>query len=206
LHSILNFSSKIVENAVKALSGFPGVGQRSALRMVMFLLKRPKEEVQQMAFALNQLKSELKICQECFNVSDTDVCEICRSPNRNHQLLCVVEDMQDVMSIENTAQFNGLYHVLGGIISPVEGIGPDALRITELIKRIENGDFKEIIIALNATIDGDTTTFYLARKFAQFPDIMISTISKGISVGSELEYTDEITLGRSFLSRVPYQI
>jgi recombination protein RecR len=201
----LNYSSKIIENAVKALSGFPGIGTRSALRMVVFLLKRPKEEVNQLSEALMLLKTTLKSCRICHNISDEEVCNICKSPNRNHRQLCVVEDMQDVMAIENTAQFNGLYHVLGGVIAPMDGVGPDSLNINSLVTRIENGQFEEVIIALNPNVEGDTTTFYIARKL-KTSSVQISTISKGISIGSELEFADEITLGKSISLRVPYQI
>lgn len=201
----LNYSSKIIENAVKALSGFPGIGTRSALRMVVFLLKRPKEEVNQLADSLILLKTTLKSCQICHNISDEEICNICKSPNRNHRQLCVVEDMQDVMAIENTAQFSGLYHVLGGVIAPMDGIGPESLNINSLVTRIENGQFEEVIIALNPNVEGDTTTFYIARKL-KAASVQISTISKGISIGSELEFADEITLGKSISLRVPYQI
>ncbi len=201
----MNYSSKIIENAVKALSGFPGIGTRSALRMVVFLLKRPKEEVNQLSEALMLLKTTLKSCRICHNISDEEVCNICKSPNRNHRQLCVVEDMQDVMAIENTAQFNGLYHVLGGVIAPMDGVGPDSLNINSLVARIENGQFEELIIALNPNVEGDTTTFYIARKL-KTTSVQISTISKGISIGSELEFADEITLGKSISLRVPYQI
>lgn len=201
----MNYSSKIIENAVKALSGFPGIGTRSALRMVVFLLKRPKEEVNQLSEALMLLKTTLKSCRICHNISDEEVCNICKSPNRNHRQLCVVEDMQDVMAIENTAQFNGLYHVLGGVIAPMDGVGPDSLNINSLVTRIENGQFEEVIIALNPNVEGDTTTFYIARKL-KTSSVQISTISKGISIGSELEFADEITLGKSISLRVPYQV
>jgi recombination protein RecR len=201
----VNFSSKTIENAVNALSGFPGVGKRSALRMVMHLLKRPVEEAENLSKVINKLKTELTQCTVCCNISDSNICSICNSVNRNRLLVCVVEDMMDVMAIENTGQYNGMYHVLGGLISPIDGVGPEELNIRELVARMENEPPEEIIIALNANIEGDTTAFYLARKLQSFP-IKISTISKGISVGSELEYTDEITLGRSLTARVPYSI
>lgn len=201
----VNFSSKTIENAVNALSGFPGVGKRSALRMVMHLLKRPIEEAENLSKVINKLKTELTQCTVCCNISDSNICSICNSVNRNRQLVCIVEDMMDVMAIENTGQYNGMYHVLGGLISPIDGVGPEELNIRELVARMENEPPEEIIIALNANIEGDTTAFYLARKLQSFP-IKISTISKGISVGSELEYTDEITLGRSLTARVPYSI
>ena len=201
----MNFSSKTIENAVEALSGFPGVGKRSALRMVMYLLKRPNDEAQNLANVISKLKTELMQCKTCFNISDTPICSICSSINRNKNIICVVEDMMDVIAIENTAQFNGLYHVLGGLISPIDGVGPDELYIEALVNRVASETIEEIIIALNANIEGDTTAFYIARKL-QNSKIKITTISKGVSVGSELEYTDEITLGRSLTSRVPYQL
>lgn len=201
----MNFSSKTIENAVEALSGFPGVGKRSALRMVMHLLKRPQAESEALAKAITKLKTELRQCEVCCNISDTAVCNICASHNRNKKLICVVEDMQDVMAVENTAQFNGLYHVLGGLISPVDGIGPEMLNIEHLMARVSGDGADEIIIALNANIEGDTTAFYVARKLQPF-NIRISTISKGIAVGAELEFADEITLGRSIVNRIPYGV
>lgn len=173
--------------------------------MVMHLLKRPTEEAENLSKVINKLKTELTQCIVCCNISDSNVCSICNSVNRNRQLVCVVEDMMDVMAIENTGQYNGMYHVLGGLISPIDGVGPEELNIRELVARMENEPPEEIIIALNANIEGDTTAFYLARKLQAFP-VKITTISKGISVGSELEYTDEITLGRSLTARVPYSI
>lgn len=199
----MNFPSKTVENAVQALSGFPGVGKRSALRMVMHLLKRPKDEAETLAQSITKLKTELRQCSVCCNISDSEVCNICSSHNRNKRIICVVEDMQDVMAIESTSQFNGLYHVLGGLISPVDGIGPDMLNIDLLVTRVGQKETEEVIIALNANVEGDTTSFYLARKLQPF-NLKITTISKGIAVGGELEYADEITLGRSIVNRVPY--
>ncbi len=158
-----------------------------------------------MALAINKLKTELQQCTVCCNISDSPVCAICSAHNRNQQLICVVEDMQDVMAIESTAQFNGLYHVLGGLISPVDGIGPDTLNIEQLLKRLEQQEAAEIIIALNANIEGDTTSFYLGRKLQPF-NVKVTTISKGIAVGGELEYADEITLGRSIVNRIPYEV
>ena len=201
----MHFSSKTIENAVEALSGFPGVGKRSALRMVMHLLKRPNTEVTALSEALVQLKTQLMQCTICCNISDTPVCSICNSVNRQKDTICVVEDIMDVMAIENTGQYNGVYHVLGGLISPIDGVGPEDLSIDTLVNRISDGSVQEIIMALNANIEGDTTAFYIARRL-QNTAIKLSTISKGISVGSELEYTDEITLGRSLLARVPYKV
>ena len=201
----MHFSSKTIEKAVEALSGFPGVGKRSALRMVMHLLRRPNTEVEALSEALVQLKTQLMQCSVCCNISDTPICNICSSVNRQHQTICVVEDIMDVMAIENTGQYNGVYHVLGGLISPIDGVGPEDLNLDALIKRIEGDAVQEIIMALNANVEGDTTAFYIARRL-QNSSVKLSTISKGISVGSELEYTDEITLGRSLIARVPYQI
>lgn len=201
----MHFSSKTIEKAVEALSGFPGVGKRSALRMVMHLLRRPNTEVEALSEALVQLKTQLTQCAVCCNISDTPTCNICSSVNRQHQTICVVEDIMDVMAIENTGQYNGVYHVLGGLISPIDGVGPEDLNIDALINRLQDNSVQEIIMALNANVEGDTTAFYIARKL-QNTSVKLSTISKGISVGSELEYTDEITLGRSLIARVPYQI
>ena len=201
----MHFSSKTIEKAVEALSGFPGVGKRSALRMVMHLLRRPNTEVEALSEAMVQLKTQLMQCSVCCNISDTPICNICSSVNRQHQTICVVEDIMDVMAIENTGQYNGVYHVLGGLISPIDGVGPEDLNLDALIKRLEGDAVQEIIMALNANVEGDTTAFYIARKL-QNTSVKLSTISKGISIGSELEYTDEITLGRSLIARVPYQI
>jgi recombination protein RecR len=201
----MHFSSKTIEKAVEALSGFPGVGKRSALRMVMHLLRRPNSEVEALSEALVQLKTQLMQCSVCCNISDTPICNICSSVNRQHQTICVVEDIMDVMAIENTGQYNGVYHVLGGLISPIDGVGPEDLNLDALINRLEGDAVQEIIMALNANVEGDTTAFYIARRL-QNSSVKLSTISKGISVGSELEYTDEITLGRSLIARVPYQI
>lgn len=173
--------------------------------MVIHLLKRPAEETENLAVVLQKLKTELMECSVCCNVSDTPVCNICSNYHRDRHLVCVVEDMQDVMAIENTGQFNGLYHVLGGLISPIDGIGPEMLSISQLISRLEAEPAEEVVMALNANIEGDTTAFYLARKLQPF-NIRITTISKGISIGSELEYADEITLGRSLTGRVPYSL
>ncbi len=202
----MNFSSKTIEQAVESLSVFPGVGKRSALRMVLYLINRPSDEVKNLAQNLINLKENLTQCKICCNISDTEICAICNTKNRNQQVICLVEDFQDVMAIESTNQFFGLYHVLGGLISPMDGIGPDSLTINNLIQRIENSEISEVIIALNANIEGDTTAFYIARKLQVFTHIKISTISKGIAVGGELEYADEITLGRSILNRVPLEL
>lgn len=199
----MNFPSALIEEAVNQLSRFPGVGKKSALRMVLHILKQEPQEVIKLAQAIEKVRTLIKYCKLCHNVSDGDICNICQSHKRNPELVCVVEDLRDVMAIENTSQFNGLYHVLGGVISPINGVGPDDVNISSLITRTETEQIKELIIALSATPEGDTTTFYISKKIAHLP-IQISTISRGISIGGELEYADEITLGRSIVSRIPY--
>jgi recombination protein RecR len=201
----VQFTSGIVEQAVEALSGFPGIGKRSALRMVMYLLNRPEHEVVNLADSILKIKTELKLCRECGNVSDHEVCNVCSNPSRNAKIICVVEDFSDQMSIESTAQFTGVYHVLGGLISPMDGIGPDQLRIQALIERVEKNAPQEIIMAFSATVEGDTTMFYLAKKLRDFP-VRISCISRGIAIGGEIGYADEITLGRSIANRTEYKV
>jgi len=201
----VQFTSGIVEQAVEALSGFPGIGKRSALRMVMYLLNRPEHEVVNLADSILKIKTELKLCRECGNVSDHEVCNVCSNPSRNAKIICVVEDFSDQMSIESTAQFTGVYHVLGGLISPMDGIGPDQLRIQALIERVEKNAPQEIIMAFSATVEGDTTMFYLAKKLRDLP-VRISCISRGIAIGGEIGYADEITLGRSIANRTEYKV
>jgi recombination protein RecR len=200
----MNFSSKLLEDAVAEFSKLPGVGQKTALRLVLHLLNRDKEEVQKFSHAISKLRNEIQFCQTCHNISDLKVCEICASHKRDHSLICVVEDTRDVMAIENTNQYNGVYHVLGGLISPMDGIGPGDLQVDTLVERLKNNEVKEIIFALSATMEGDTTIFYLHKRLKQFA-INISTIARGIAFGGELEYVDEITLGRSIVTRVPYE-
>ena len=200
----MNFSSKLLENAVNEVSLLPGIGKRTALRLVLHLLKRPKEQTHHLANALNNLVEDIKICTKCHNISDVELCEICASHNRNEELICVVEDIRDVMAIEGTAQFKGLYHVLGGKISPIEGIGPQNLAIDSLVDKVKNGEVQEIIFALSSTMEGDTTNFYIYKQIESF-DVKISTIARGISVGDELEYADEVTLGRSIVNRIPFE-
>ena len=200
----MNFSSKLLENAVNEVSQLPGIGKRTALRLVLHLLKQPQERTTYLTTALENLRDNIKLCKNCHNISDVDLCEICANKNRDEQFLCVVEDIRDVMAIESTAQFKGLYHVLGGKISPIEGIGPQNLTIDSLIKKIKQGSIKEIVFALSSTMEGDTTNFYIYRQIENL-DIKISTIARGISVGDELEYADEITLGRSILNRIPFE-
>ncbi len=201
----MNYPSSLIEEAVNELSKFPGIGKKSALRMVLFLLKQQEAEVVKMGDAIIKLRKEIKFCTRCNNVSDAELCNICENPKRDQQTICVVEDLRDVMAIENTNQFHGTYHVLGGLINPIQGIGPEQLKIDSLLKRVKETEAKEIIMALSANMEGDTTVFYLSRKLQTLP-VKISTISRGIAVGGELEYADEITLGRSILGRIPYSV
>ena len=200
----MNFSSKLLEQAVTEFGRLPGVGQKTALRLVLHLLKQPEAEVSRFTAALDRLKSEIRYCTTCHNVSDTAVCEICASHKRDQGLICVVEDTRDVMAIENTDQYRGVYHVLGGLISPMDGVGPSDLQIDSLVQRVAAGGVQEVIVALSATMEGDTTIFYLYKKLKDF-GVQISTIARGISFGGELEYVDEVTLGRSIATRVPYE-
>ena len=202
--NIDKYPSKLLENAVNEFSKLPGIGRKSALRLVLHLLRQDVESVNYFGNSIIQLRNEIKHCKICHNISDTDICQICNNHSRNRSVICVVENIRDVMSVENTQQFNGLYHVLGGIISPMDGIGPAELEIESLVKRVENGDIIEIILALSTTMEGDTTNFYIYRKLKD-KNIRISTLARGVSVGDELEYTDEITLGRSLANRVPYE-
>ncbi len=201
----MQFPSQTLEQLVNQFAKFPGIGKKTALRMALFLLKQPDMEVHEMGEVISSLKEKIRYCQECGNVSDDTICEICASHNRDTSTLCIVEDLRDVIAIENTAQYNGIYHVLGGMIAPADGIGPDDLNMASIPQRIEKNSVKEVLMALNATVEGDTTVFYLSKKLKNL-GVNISTLSKGISVGGELEYADEITLGRSILNRVPYQI
>lgn len=201
----MNFSSKIIEQAVNEFSRFPGIGKKTALRLVFHLIKQPESDIRNLGVAIAALKDQLKYCVECGNVSDHDRCEICADARRNRQLLCLVEDMRDVVAIENTAQYTGLYHVLGGLIAPIEGIGPEQLNISSLSERIHRLGVQEIIMALSATMEGDTTIFYLSKKLKD-TGVRVTSLSKGIAIGGELEYADEITLGRSIVNRIPYQV
>lgn len=199
------YSSKLLENAVNELSRLPGIGKKTALRLVLHLLKKDTQISLSLGNAIIQLRNEIRFCSVCHNVSDNDMCEICLNPKRNPSLICVVEDIRDVMAIENTGQFNGLYHVLGGIISPMDGIGPADLNIEALIRRVEHGNVLEVVMALSTTIEGDTTNYFLYKKLKAFPNLEVTAIARGISIGDELEYADEITLGRSILNRMPYE-
>lgn len=198
------YPSKLLENAVSELAKLPGIGRKSALRLALHLLKQDPSEVEAFGKAVIRLRNEIVYCKECHNISDSGTCEICASPKRDHDLVCVVENIRDVMAIEKTSQFNGVYHVLGGIISPMDGIGPDELTIEDLVHRAGSGTVSEIILALPATIEGDTTNFYVYKRL-KGSGIRVSTIARGISIGDELEYTDEVTLGRSIANRTPYE-
>lgn len=200
----MEFSSKLLEKAVAEMAQLPGIGKRTALRLVLHLLKQPVEQTQFLAQALTTMREEIKFCKTCHNISDVEVCEICNNPARNHQIICVVEDVRDVMAIENTNQFKGIYHVLGGKISPIDGIGPSQLNITSLVEKVKLGQIEELIFALSSTMEGDTTNFYIFRQIKDF-EIRTSTIARGIAIGDELEYADEVTLGRSILNRIPFE-
>ena len=197
------FPSRLLENAVEEFSKLPGIGRKTALRLVLHLLRYEESEVEDFSHSILQLKKEVKHCKVCHNISDTEICSICMNPSRNESIICVVESIRDVLSIENTQQFNGLYHVLGGIISPMDGVGPNELEIDSLVERVEKGNIIEVIMALSTTMEGDTTNFYIYKKLKAF-EIKVTTIARGISVGGELEYTDELTLGRSILNRLNY--
>lgn len=200
----MDFSSKLLENAVNEVSRLPGIGKRTALRLVLHLLKQPTENTKYLTDALTHLREDVKSCKKCHNISDTVLCDICSNPKRNVEIVCVVEDIRDVMAIENTAQYRGLYHVLGGKISPIEGIGPQNLQIESLVEKVKEGEVKELIFALSSTMEGDTTNFYIYKQIEKY-GITTSTIARGISVGDELEYADEVTLGRSIVNRIPFE-
>ncbi|OBX27280.1 DNA replication and repair protein RecR [Gelidibacter algens] len=200
----MEFSSKLLEKAVYEMSQLPGIGKRTALRLVLHLLRQPNEQTLHLASALQHMRNDIKFCKSCHNISDTQLCEICANPRRTDEIICVVEDIRDVMAIENTSSFKGLYHVLGGKISPMDGIGPNDLNISTLVTKVKEGHVKELIFALSSTMEGDTTNFYIFKQI-QDCDIVTSTIARGISVGNELEYTDEVTLGRSILNRIPFE-
>lgn len=200
----MNFSSKLLENAVQEIAQLPGIGRRTALRLALYLLKQPKDQTLALSKSLSNLREFVMFCESCHNLSDQKLCEICSNLKRNKKILCVVEDIRDVMAIENTGQFQGIYHVLGGIISPMDGIGPKDLKIDSLVEKVKIGEVEEIIFALSATMEADTTNFYI-YKLIQPYSVKTSTIARGIPVGDELEYTDEVTLGRSILARIPFE-
>ncbi len=199
----MEFSSKLLENAVYEMSQLPGIGKRTALRLVLHLLKQPADQTSRLSKALLHLREDIKFCSNCHNISDVALCEICANPKRDGRLICVVEDIRDVMAIENTGQYRGMYHVLGGKISPMEGIGPQDLTIASLVNKAKQGKVKELIFALSSTMEGDTTNFYIYKQLEELP-LKTSTIARGIAVGDELEYADEVTLGRSILNRIPF--
>lgn len=200
---VQQYSSVLLEKAVGEFAKLPGIGRKTALRLVLFMLRQGDNDVDQFVNAVSKMKREVKYCRVCHNISDTDVCPICSDHSRDAATICVVENVQDVLAVENTQQFHGLYHVLGGIISPMDGIGPADLEIDSLVSRVAAGGVKEVILALSSTMEGDTTNFYISRKLADYP-VKLSVIARGISVGDELEYTDEVTLGRSILNRTPF--
>lgn len=198
------YPSQLLERAVTEFAKLPGIGRKTALRLVLHLLRQPAEEVEGFATAISRMKQEVRYCRICHNISDEEVCPICSDHRRDQSIICVVENIQDVMAVENTQQFSGLYHVLGGIISPMDGIGPGDLEIDSLVERVSAGGIEEVILALSSTMEGDTTNFYISRRLAA-TGVKLSVIARGISVGNELEYTDEVTLGRSILNRTPFQ-
>ncbi len=200
----MNFSSKLLENAVNEFTTLPGIGQKTALRLVLHLLNQPQTDVEKFSHALLRLRNEIRFCETCHNISDQKVCEICSAVKRDRSLICIVEDTRDVMAIENTGQYHGVYHVLGGLISPMDGIGPSDLKIESLVNRVGKGEVSEVILALSTTMEGDTTIFYLYKKLKD-SGVQISAIARGIAFGGELEYVDEITLGRSIATRIPYE-
>ena len=200
----MEFSSKLLENAVNEVSQLPGIGRRTALRLVLHLLRQSEDQTNQLSKALLDMRSSINFCQQCHNISDQLVCEICANPNRNQNTICVVEDIRDVLAIESTASYRGVYHVLGGKISPMDGIGPTDLNIQSLVDKVNEGKIKELIFALSSTMEGDTTNFYIYKQI-QGAEVTLSTIARGISVGDELEYADEVTLGRSITNRVPFE-
>jgi len=202
----MEFPSKLIEKAVEEFSRLPGIGKKTALRMVLHMLKQPVESAQQFGAAITKMREEIMYCQICFNVSDHETCSICLNKARKHELVCIVESMQDVLAIENTQNFNGVYHVLGGVISPLEGIGPEKLKIEALFERLQSSEINEIIMALSPTMEGDTTVFYLTKKIKELTDkITITTLARGVAFGGELQYVDEVTLSRALVMRRPYE-
>ncbi len=199
------YSSKLLENAVNELSRLPGIGKRTALRMALFVLKEDPVYAENLAKAIQVMRNDICFCEQCHNISDNEVCEICANPKRDESIICVVEDTRDVIAIEKTTQFSGLYHVLGGIINPMEGVGPNDLTIAHLIKRVTAENSREVILALPATVEGDTTNYYIYKMLNHF-DVKITSIARGVAVGDELQYADEITLGRSIVNRLPFDI
>ena len=201
----MNFTSKLVQESVEAFASLPGIGKKSALRLVLYLMSQPKEATQEFTGALLNMRENIKTCTNCHNISDSEICGICNDGRRDQSVICVVESIRDVMAIEDTAQYRGLYHVLGGVISPIEGIGPAELNIVSLESRLQKEETREVIMAISPTIEGDTTVFYISKKLKDM-NVKVSTIARGVSFGGELEYADELTLGRSIVARVPYRL
>jgi recombination protein RecR len=201
----MEFSSKLLQNAVNEVAQLPGIGRRTALRLVLHLMRQPENQTIQLSKSLTEMRTKINFCNSCHNISDHSICEICSNENRNKATICVVEDIRDVLAIESTATFKGIYHVLGGKISPMDGIGPSDLNIQSLVSKVKSGQVNEVIFALSSTMEGDTTNFYIFKQI-QSAEIQISTIARGISVGDELEYADEITLGRSITNRIPFEM
>jgi len=199
-----SYPSKLLESAVNEFAKLPGIGKKTALRLVLHLLKQEKDQVFKFADTLHNMRQEIMYCKSCHNISDSEICDICADNNRDHSLICVVESIRDVMAIESTQQFSGIYHVLGGVISPMDGIGPDDLTIGPLEEKVKTGEVNEVIFALSTTMEGDTTNFYLFKKFEKY-NLTTTTIARGVSIGDELEYTDEVTLGRSLVNRLPFE-
>ncbi|MFO7755170.1 MAG: recombination mediator RecR [Bacteroidales bacterium] len=200
-----DYPSKLLENAVNEFASLPGIGKKTAFRLVMHLLRQNESDVERFGESLIKLKKEIKYCRICFNISDNDICDICSDRSRDHTLICIVENIRDVIAIENTGQYRGLYHVLGGIISPMDGIGPSDLNIDQLEEKVKEGGIDEIIFALSTTMEGDTTNYYIFRRLIPY-NIKVSSLSRGVAIGDELEYTDEITLGRSIINRTPFDM
>tara|TARA_B110000046_G_scaffold21290_1_gene20103 strand:+ start:1755 stop:2372 length:618 start_codon:yes stop_codon:yes gene_type:complete len=201
----MEFSSKLLQSAVDQVAQLPGVGRRTALRLVLHLMRQPESQTLHLTDALQKMRQNINFCKNCHNISDSELCEICINTNRNQELVCVVEDIRDVMAIEGTASYRGVYHVLGGKISPMDGIGPHDLKINSLVEKVRSGTIKELIFALSSTMEGDTTNFYIFKQIQDL-EVVISTIARGISVGDELEYADEVTLGRSITNRIPFEL
>lgn len=199
-----SYSSRLVETAVNELARLPGIGRKTALRLTLHLLRQDVTEAEALGNAIMSMRRDIKYCRICHTISDGDLCEVCANPKRDQSIICIVEDVRNMMAVENTGQYNGVYHVLGGIISPMEGVGPNDLNIASLLSRIGTNEVKEVIMALSTTVEGDTTNFYLYRKLKDY-NLLVSSIARGIAIGDELEYTDEITLGRSILNRLPYE-
>lgn len=201
----MNLSSKLIEQTVAELNRLPGIGKKTALRLALHILNRSEDDATALGNAIIKLRKEICYCERCHNISDTKMCSICEDKQRNQTLVCVVESMRDVIAIENTNQYRGVYHVLGGVISPIDGIGPDQLKITSLLERIKTEEIEEVVLALSPTMEGDTTNFYLSKQFVDFPDLKITTLARGVSFGGDLEYVDEVTLARSLAARRLYE-